>query len=56
MVSEIINISKDDLYKLIREAIRDELHEIEEISQEEQLELERLHGKIPKHSFFYSIM
>ena len=42
---EAITISKDELYSLIRKAIREELNEIEYVSDEEQKELEILHGK-----------
>jgi len=45
-----ITISKDDLYKLIRVAIRDELNEIKDVSDNEQSELEKLHGKMPSNS------
>jgi len=46
-MSSDIKISRDELYKLIRIAIRDELSKIKDVSNKEQLELESLHGKIP---------
>ncbi|MFW5704350.1 MAG: hypothetical protein ACOCXG_00775 [Nanoarchaeota archaeon] len=42
---ESVTISKDDLYSLIRKAVREELNEYNEISASEQEELENLHGK-----------
>jgi hypothetical protein len=36
------------IQELTREALRDKLYKIDEISDEEQLELEKLHGKNPK--------
>lgn len=45
MVADIINISRDDLYKLIREAVRDELNEVVNVSDEEQSELEHLYDE-----------
>ena len=45
-----IKINKDELYKLIRVAVRDELNEIKDVSNEEQLELEKLHGKMPSNN------
>ena len=48
MASQTITINKEDLYNLVREAVRDELNEIEDISNQEQLEIENLYGKSPK--------
>ena len=45
MVSDTITINRDDLYNLIREAVRDELNEIQTISDSEQAELDVLYGK-----------
>ncbi|MDA3855656.1 MAG: hypothetical protein PF569_05320 [Candidatus Woesearchaeota archaeon] len=45
MGTDIINISRDDLYKLIREAVRDELNEVVNVSDKEQLELEELYDE-----------
>jgi hypothetical protein len=45
-----IKISREELYKLIRIAVRDEINEIKDISDEEQLELEKLHGKMPSNA------
>ena len=45
MTTDSITISKEELFKLIKKAIREELHEIEFVSNEEQKELEQLHGK-----------
>lgn len=47
MVSDTIIINEDDLYNLVREAVRDELQKIEDVSDEEQLELETLYGNKP---------
>ena len=46
---ETITMSRDDLYNLVREAVRDELSKIEEISTEEQLDIEDLYGKAPEN-------
>lgn len=48
MTIDTITIGKDELYNLIREAIRDELQDIEDISNEEQIEIEKLYGKMPE--------
>lgn len=48
MTSDTITIGRDDLYNLIREAVRDELQDIEDVSDDEQLEIEKLYGKIPE--------
>ena len=43
ITSETITISKDELYQLIKKAVREELNEFEQISLSEQEELEKLH-------------
>ena len=44
MASDIITISKDELFNLIRKAVRAELNEIGYVSEEEQKEIEELYG------------
>ena len=44
METNAITIDKDELFTLIRKAVRVELNNIEDISDEEQKELEELHG------------
>lgn len=44
METNTITIDKDELFSLIRKAVREELNEIEDISIEEQKKLEELHG------------
>ena len=36
---------KKELYTLVREAVRDELNKIDEVSDEEQKEIDKLYGK-----------
>ncbi|MFP4401838.1 MAG: hypothetical protein ACLFPL_01265 [Candidatus Nanoarchaeia archaeon] len=43
MTTEMITISKDELFSLIKKAVREELNDYEEISIQEQEELEKLH-------------
>ncbi|MCH8520282.1 MAG: hypothetical protein LAT82_06025 [Nanoarchaeota archaeon] len=43
MESEMITLNKDELYSLIRKAIRDELDSIEYVSDEEQKEIDDLY-------------
>ena len=45
MTTDSITINKEELFNLIKKAVREELHEIEYVSDEEQKELEQLHGK-----------
>lgn len=44
MASDIIKISKDELFNLIREAVRAELNEFEYVSDEEQKEIDKIYG------------
>ena len=50
MVTETITINRDDLYNLIREAVRDELNEIQIISDSEQAEVDVLYGEKKSNS------
>lgn len=49
MSSEVITINKEELYQLIKRAVREELERIEEISDKEQEELDSIHGKVPQN-------
>ena len=48
METENITINKNELYDMIRNIIRNELLSIKEVSNEEQLEINNLHGDSPK--------
>lgn len=44
MASDTITIDKEELFNLIRQAVRAELDEIGYVSEEEQKEIEELYG------------
>lgn len=50
MTSDTITINKNELYNLVRKAISDELNQMEEISDSEQKEIEKIHGKLNTNS------
>jgi hypothetical protein len=45
MTSDIVKIPKDELEKLIRGIVKEELNKIHEVSEDEQKELEKLYGE-----------